>query len=50
MRVLRRLEYEHDGFRSEKGREDFLRIYQAIKYLDWEVYKPPLELVANRRV
>ncbi len=23
MRVLRRLEFEHDGFRSEKGREDF---------------------------
>jgi hypothetical protein len=41
MRTLRRLEIEHDGFRSEKGRENFLRIYQAIKYLDWNVYNPP---------
>jgi len=41
MRTLRRLEIEHDGFRSEKGRENFLRIYQAIKYLEWNVYKPP---------
>jgi hypothetical protein len=46
MRVLRRLEIEHDGFRSEKGREDFLRIYQAIKYLGWSVYDPP-DLNAN---
>ena len=29
MRVLRRLEIEHDGFRSEKGRDNCLRIYQA---------------------
>jgi hypothetical protein len=41
VRVLRRLEIEHDGFRSEKGREDFLRIYQAIRYLGWSVYDPP---------
>lgn len=41
MRVLRRLEIEHDGFRSEKGREDFLRIYQAIRYLGWSIYDPP---------
>ena len=41
MRVLRRLEIEHDGFRSDNGREDFLRIYQAIKYLGWSVYDPP---------
>ena len=41
MRVLRRLELEHDGFRSEKGREDFLRIYQAIKYLGWKVHRGP---------
>jgi hypothetical protein len=40
-RVLRRLEIEHDGFRSNNGREDFLRIYQAIKYLGWSVYDPP---------
>ena len=43
MRILRRLELEHDGFRSEKGREDFLRIYQAIKYLDWNVHRGPPE-------
>ncbi len=41
MRTLRRLEIEHDGFRSERGRENFLRIYQAIKYLEWNVYNPP---------
>ena len=45
MRVLRRLEVEHDGFRSDKGRENCLRIYQAVKYLDWTVYHPPTELV-----
>lgn len=45
MRVLRRLEFAHDGFRSDVGRENFLRIYQAIKYLDWEVYRPPPELM-----
>ncbi len=39
MRVLRKLELEHDGSRSEKGREDFLRIYQAVKYLDWKVHR-----------
>jgi len=44
MRVLRRLEFAHDGFRSDEGRENFLRIYQAIKYLNWDVYKPPPEL------
>jgi hypothetical protein len=47
MRVLRRLEVEHDGFRSNQGREDFLRIYQAIKYLGWTVYHPPPEIVKN---
>lgn len=48
MRVLRRLEVEHDGFRSDKGRENFLRIYQAVKYLGWTVYHPPPELAKNR--
>ena len=38
MRTLRRLEAEHDGFRTEDSREDFLRIYQAIKYLGWSVH------------
>jgi len=41
MRTLRRLEIEPDGFRSENGRENFLRLYQAIKYLGWNVYQPP---------
>jgi len=43
MRVLRRLEVEHDGFRSDKGRENFLRIYQAVKYLGWTVHRAPPE-------
>ncbi len=41
MRVLRRLEVEHDGFRSENGRENCLRIYQAVKYLGWSVHRLP---------
>lgn len=41
MRTLRRLEIEHDGFRSKKGRENFLRIYQAVKYLGWSVHQQP---------
>jgi hypothetical protein len=41
MRVLRRLEVEHDGFRSEKGRNNCLRIYQAVKYLGWTVHRLP---------
>ena len=48
MRVLRRLEFAHDGFRSEEGRENFIRIYQAIKYLDWNVYHPPPELMKSQ--
>ena len=42
MRTLRRLEIEHDGFRSKQGREKALRIYQAVKYLDWSVHRVPL--------
>jgi hypothetical protein len=41
MRVLRRLEINHDGFRSETGRYNCLRIYQAVKYLRWSVHRPP---------
>ena len=40
MRTLRRLEAEHDGFRTEDSRQDFLRIYQAIKYLGWSSQGP----------
>ncbi len=42
MRVLRRLEVEHDGFRSATGRGNCLRIYQAVKYLGWTVHSPRL--------
>jgi len=38
MRTLRRLEREHDGFRTEDSREDFLRIYQAVKYFGWPLH------------
>jgi hypothetical protein len=41
MRVLRRLERNHDGFRSEKGRQNALRIYQAVTYLGWSIHNPP---------
>jgi transposase len=40
MRILRRLEVDHDGLRSEKSRDNYLRIYQAVKYLHWSVYRP----------
>jgi hypothetical protein len=39
IRVLRRLEQGHDGFRGDKGRENYLRLYQAIKYCGWSVYR-----------
>jgi transposase-like protein len=45
MRVLRRLEISHDGFRSESGRNNCLRIYQAVKYLGWSVHRPPAKSV-----
>jgi transposase-like protein len=41
MRVLRRWERNHDGFRSEKGRSDALRIYQSVAYLGWSIRNPP---------
>lgn len=44
MRVLRRLEVNHDGFRSKTGRDNCLRIHQAVKYLGWSVHQlPPSE-------
>lgn len=39
MRTLRRLEQGHDGFRSEAGRDRYVRLYQAIKYLGWDVQR-----------
>lgn len=49
MRVLRRLEVGHDGFRTPEGRENCLRIYQAVKYLGWSVHNPPPILVSVPR-
>jgi hypothetical protein len=44
MRVLRRLEIEHEGFRSQEGRNHCLRIYQAVKYLSWTVHRSASKL------
>jgi hypothetical protein len=41
MRMLRRLEVEHDGFRTPKGRQNCIKIYQAVRYLGWSVHNPP---------
>jgi hypothetical protein len=49
MRVMRRLEVGHDGFRTPKGRENCLRIYQAVKYLGWSVHNPPAILAPGPR-
>ena len=45
MRTLRRLEVDHDGFRSEEGLDNMIRIYQAVKYLGWSVHHPPPDLL-----
>jgi len=37
MRLLRRLEKNHDGIRSAKTRQHYIQIYQAIKYLSLDV-------------
>jgi len=49
MRCLRRLEQGHDGFRGAEGLDRYLRIYQAIKYLNWTVHcgSPGLGLPAS---
>lgn len=39
MRCLRRLEQGHDGFRGPTGRDNYLRLYQAIRYCGWSVYR-----------
>src|SRR5262249_46397522 len=41
MRVLRRLDRNRDGSRYEKGRENVLKIYQAVTYLGWRMHNPP---------
>ncbi len=38
MRLLRRLENGHDGFRTEEGLDRFIRLWQAITYLRWAPY------------
>jgi len=37
MRMLRRLEKNHDGIRSEVTRKNYIKIYQVIKYLSADV-------------
>ena len=39
MRSLRRLEQGHDGFRGSQGRDNYLRLYQAIRYCGWSVHR-----------
>jgi len=39
VRALRRLERGHDGFRSEAGFDAYFRLYQVIKYLDFQVHR-----------
>lgn len=39
IRCLRRLERGHDGFRGAAGLDCYLRIYQAVKYCGWTVYR-----------
>lgn len=39
MRTLRRLEQGHDGFRTTASRDAYLRLYQAIRYCGWSVYR-----------
>lgn len=37
MRILRRLEKNHDGIRSEVTRKNYIKIYQIIKYLSVDI-------------
>jgi transcriptional regulator of heat shock response len=37
MRILRRLEKNHDGIRSEVTRKNYIKIYQTIKYLSVDI-------------
>jgi hypothetical protein len=39
MRTLRRLEQGHDGFRTAASRDCYVRIFQAIRYCRWTVYR-----------
>ena len=37
MRLLRRLEKNHDGIRSAKTRQHYIQVYQAMKYLSLDI-------------
>src|SRR2546427_550338 len=37
MRLLRRLEKNHDGIRSATTRQHYIQIYQAMKYLSLDI-------------
>ena len=37
MRILRRMEKNHDGIRSEVTRKNYIKIYQVIKYLSGDI-------------
>jgi hypothetical protein len=39
IRCLRRPEQGHDGFRGSAGRDNYLRLYQAIRYCGWTVHR-----------
>jgi hypothetical protein len=41
MRVLRRLEQNHDSFRSKEGRQNAIRIYKAVTCFGWTIHDPP---------
>jgi hypothetical protein len=43
MRLLRRLEKNHDGIRSATTRQHYMQIYQAIQYLSLDI----AELIAK---
>ena len=37
MRLLRRLEKNHDGIRSAATRQHYIQLYQAMKYLSIDI-------------
>lgn len=39
MRTLRRMEQGHDGFRTSAARDRYVRLFQAIRYGGWSVYR-----------
>jgi hypothetical protein len=48
MRTLRRLEQGHDGFRTSEGRDRYVRLYQAIRYVGWDVQRRDGRLTLSR--